>query len=133
MTGMLRALLDTSVVIDLDIAPREELPVEWVISALTLAELAQGPHATDDPAERAIRQQRLQWVEATFDPLPFDAETARAYGVFYAALRARGRRVRGRVVELQIAAVAVAHRLPVLTRNPDDFAGLAGVAEVHAV
>ena len=32
-----------------------------------MAELAAGPHATDDPAERARRQDRLQRVEATFD------------------------------------------------------------------
>lgn len=133
MTVFPRGLLDTSVVIDLDILVREELPAEWVISALTLAELAQGPHATEDPAERAVRQQRLQWAEATFDPLPFDAEAARVYGVLYAALRASGRRARGRVVDLQIAAVAVANGLPVVTRNPADFAGLTGVADVQAL
>lgn len=39
-----------------------------------MAELAAGPHATDDRAERAQRQDRLQRAEAAFDPLPFDGE-----------------------------------------------------------
>ena len=47
---------------------------------MTLAELSLGPLATDDPRERALRQPRLQDVEANFDPLPFDASAARASG-----------------------------------------------------
>ena len=35
---------------------------------------------TDDPAERARRQERLQQAESDFDPLPFDAAAARAFG-----------------------------------------------------
>ncbi len=35
------------------------LPAEGAISSLTLAELATGPHANDDPRERALRQLRL--------------------------------------------------------------------------
>lgn len=50
-----RGLLDTSVVIDLEHIPAGSLPVEIAISAVTLAELAAGPHATDDPAERGRR------------------------------------------------------------------------------
>ena len=49
-----------------------------------MAELAAGPHATADPAERARRQDRLQRAEATFEPLPVDAGVARAYGRVYA-------------------------------------------------
>lgn len=44
------------------------------IDAVTLAELAPGPHATDDPTERASRQDRLQRVESTFDAIPFDLQ-----------------------------------------------------------
>ena len=49
-------------------------------TTITMAELAAGPHATKDPAERARRQDRLQRAEAVFDPLPFDNSAARAYG-----------------------------------------------------
>lgn len=125
-----RGLLDTSVVIDLPSVPVEALPTELAIATITLAELAAGPHASDDPIERAGRQQRLQWAEATFDPLPFDAEAARCYGRVYAAVRAAGRHSRRRVADLLIASVAAANELPLFTRNSDDLAGLGDLIEV---
>lgn len=79
-------------------------PPRPAITTITLVELAAGRHATDDPAERARRQQRLQLAEATFDPLPFDAACARAYGLVYAQTLTAGRRARGsRAVDLLIA------------------------------
>jgi predicted nucleic acid-binding protein len=129
-----RGLVDTSVVIDLDKLESTDLPVEVAISAVTLAELAAGPHATSDPAERARRQDRLQRAEATFEPLPIDANVARAYGRVYAAVAAGGRKARGRrAVDLLIAATAVAAGLPLYTRNPDDFAGLSDIVEIFAI
>ena len=87
--------------------------MEIAVSAITLAELAAGPHATADPTERARRQDRLQRAEATFEPIPFDASTARAYGRVYAAIVSAGRKARGRrAVDLLIAATAVAAELP---------------------
>jgi predicted nucleic acid-binding protein len=117
-----RGLLDTSVVISLERVQPEQLPAEPAIAAITLAELAAGPHATDDEDERARRQDRLQRVEALLDPLPFDTAAARAYGRIYAATRARRRKPRGaRAVDLMIAAVALANDLPLFTCNTDDF------------
>jgi hypothetical protein len=125
-----RGLLDTSVVIDLpDIEPAL-LPLESAISTLTVAELAAGPHATSDRDERARRQQRLQWAEATFDPLPFDLNAARAFGVVFAAVHKVGRKGRRRIVDLMIVSVAAANRLPLYTRNADDFRGLAKLVDV---
>lgn len=129
-----RGLLDTSVVIDLERLDPNDLPREVAISAVSMAELAAGPHATADPSERARRQDRLQRAEAAFDPLPFDAEAARAYGRVYAAVAAAGRKARGaRAVDLLIAATACAHALPLYTRNPADFAALDGVVDIVAV
>ncbi len=129
-----RGLLDTSVVVDLEQLTPDHLPIEVAVSSLTLAELAAGPHATDDPGERARRQDRLQRAEAAFDAIPFDGEAARAYGRIYAAVAASGRKARGaRSVDLLIAATACAEGLPLFTRNPDDFAGLEGVVDVVAV
>jgi len=129
-----RGLVDTSVVIDLEVIEPADLPLELAVSAITMAELAAGPHATTDPAERAHRQDRLQRAEATFEPLPVDAAVARAYGRVYAAVRAAGRKARGRrVVDLFIAATAVAAGLPLYTRNPDDFAGLSEILEIVRV
>jgi predicted nucleic acid-binding protein len=133
-TSHVRGLLDTSVVIDLEEIDPDHLPDEPAICALTLAELAAGPHGTDDLDERARRQDRLQRVEATFDALPFDAEAARAYGRVYAAIVAAGRKARGRrAIDMLIAARAVASGLPLYTCNPEDFAGLAGLLEVVPV
>lgn len=128
-----RGLLDTSVVIDLGVLSSESLPRSLLISAVTLAELAQGPSATDDPVERAGRQDRLQRVEGSFDPLPFDTAAARAYGRVCAGVRAAGRTPRGRFPDLQIAAVALANGLPLYTRNPDDFRGLDDLVTVVPV
>ena len=120
-----RGLIDKSVVIDLDQIDASQLPGELAISALTMAELAAGPHATGDAGERAQRQDRLQRAEATFDPLPFDAESARAYGRIYAATVATGHKARGpRAIDLLIAASALAAKLPLYTRNVDDFRGI---------
>lgn len=127
-------LLDTAVVIDLPRLNADDLPAAMALSSVTLAELAAGPHATKDPKERARRQDRLQRVEATFDALPFDDQAARSYGQVYAAVAALGRKPRGpRAVDLMIAAIAVAHGLPLFTRNPDDFRGLDHLIEVVAV
>jgi predicted nucleic acid-binding protein len=124
-------LIDTSVVIDLDRVAAADLPSEIAISAITMAELAAGPHATSDVAERARRQDRLQRAEATFDPLPLDSAAARAYGRVYAAVGVAGRKARGRrAVDLLIAATAIAASLPLYTRNPSDFAGLSELLEV---
>jgi len=129
-----RGLLDTSVVVDLDRIDPERLPSEVAVSALTLAELAAGPHATSDPAERARRQDRLQRTEAAFDPLPFDADAARAYGQVFSAVAAVGRKARGaRAVDLLIAATAYAEGLPLWTRNGEDFRALEGLVEVIVV
>ena len=130
----LRALIGTSVVIDLESIDPTSLPREVAISAITMAELAAGPHATRDPHERARRQDRLQRAEATFDPLPFDAAAARAYGRLWTAAWAAGRKARGgRAVDLLIAATAVSTGLPLYTRNPGDFAGLSDLLEIVPV
>lgn len=129
-----RGVLDTSVVVDLDELDSSSLPVEVAVSAITMAELAAGPHATTDPDIRGRRQDRLQRAEAAFDPLPFDGDAARAYGRIFTAVTAAGRKARGaRVADLLIAATALAAELPLYTRNGDDFVGLEGLVDVHVV
>lgn len=133
MSEPARGLLDTSVVVDHDVVDPGALPDESAISAITLAELAAGPHATSDDEERSRRQDRLQWAAATWDPLPFDADTARAYGRVFAAARQAGRSSRTRVADLLIAATAAANGLDLYTRNPRDFAGLERIVTVVGV
>ena len=115
-------LLDTSVVILLgQITDPELLPVAARISAVTLAELSVGPLLARDPAERAARQAHLQYAEADFDPVPFDAAAARAFGLVAASLRKAGRKPAARSFDAMIAATAIAHGLPLYTFNPRDF------------
>ena len=133
MTEATRGLLDTSVVIDHDVVDPKLLPDESAISSVTLAELAAGPHATDNSDERARRQDRLQWATATWDPLPFDAEGARVYGRLFAAVRAVGQTSRSRFADLLIASIAAANNLPIYTRNPNDFQALKEIVKVIAI
>jgi predicted nucleic acid-binding protein len=130
---MTRGLLDTSVLVDHDCIDAARLPEESAIAAVTLAELNAGPHATKDDAERARRQDRLLWVAANWDPLPFDASAARAYGLVFAATRRAGRTSRARLADLLIASTAIANGLPVYTRNPDDFTGLEELLRIEIV
>jgi len=117
-----RGLLDTSTVILLGrMADSSMLPDEPVISAITLAELSVGPLITDDADERAARQAHLQLAESDFDPLPFDAAAARAFGRIAADLRQAGRKPAARAYDALIAATAISTNLPVFTCNPSDF------------
>lgn len=120
-----RGVLDTSAVIML---PRFEdasaLPQEPLITAVTLAELSVGPLVAKDEQERAARQAHLQQAESDFDPLPFDAAAARAFGQVAASLRRAGRKPAARAYDAMIAAIALANGLPVYTCNAADFAGI---------
>jgi predicted nucleic acid-binding protein len=131
--GGSQGLIDTNIVIQLAKVDQAELPDEMVLSSITLAELSAGPHHTDDPSERAKRMSVLQHAEATFDPLPFDADAARSFGMVCAAVLARGRKPRSRIADLMIAAIAHANQLPLYTTNPDDFVGIDDLVTVVSV
>lgn len=131
---MSTGLLDTSVVIewdDRDVAAA--LPDEAAISAITLAELTAGPRLASTGAESARRQSRLQQVEATFDPIPFDVSAARSYGQVVAAVVDTGRSHQRRIADLLIAATAHANGLALYTRNPHDFTGLENLIEIITI
>ncbi|HEY9413342.1 MAG TPA: type II toxin-antitoxin system VapC family toxin [Pseudonocardia sp.] len=118
-------LLDTSTVINLGrLQDASALPKVPLISTITLAELSVGPLVAVSEPERAARQAVLQQAEADFDPLPFDAAAARAFGRVAAALRRSGRKPQARAYDAMIAAVALTRNLPVHTSNPDDFQGI---------
>jgi tRNA(fMet)-specific endonuclease VapC len=123
-----RGILDTSTVILLGrLADATALPAEPLITAVTLAELSVGPLVADEESERVARQAQLQQAEADFDPLPFDASAARAFGRVAASLRRSGRKATARTYDAMIAATAVANDLPVYTCNPTDFSGIDGL------
>jgi predicted nucleic acid-binding protein len=126
-----RGVLDTSTLLQL---PRIEdpdiLPLEPLITAITLAELSVGPLVASTEEERVARQAHVQQAEADFDPIPFDSSSARAFGGVAASLRRAGRRPAARAYDAMIAATALANGLPVYTCNPDDFSGIEGLEVV---
>lgn len=127
-------LLDTSVVVDWhDPEVLAALPDEMAISAITAAELAAGPLLARSPIESAKRQARLQEVESTLEPLPFDGTTARSYGLVVAAVVTEGRTPRSRFADLLIAATAHANGLDLYTRNAVDFTGLGDLIHVVSI
>jgi predicted nucleic acid-binding protein len=127
-------MLDTSVVIDLDVIPADALPAEACIATLTLAELAAGPIAAQNLVMRAKRLERLQVAESTLEAIPFDAAAARAYARVYAASLAASQKPRGnRAIDLLIAATALSRGLTLYTRNPADFESVAGLLNVVPV
>ena len=118
-------MLDTNTVILLpQLDDASVLPAEPLITTITLAELSVGPLVATSDAERAARQAHLQQAESDFDPLPFDARAARAFGRVAASLRRAGRKSVARSYDAMIAAVALANALPLYTSNPDDFSGI---------
>jgi tRNA(fMet)-specific endonuclease VapC len=123
--GSIRGVLDTSTVILLQrLTDVAALPSEPMITAVTLAELSVGPLVTDVESERVARQAHLQQAEADFEPLPFDAGAARAFGRVAASLRRSGRKANARAYDAMIAATAIANGLPLYTCNPADFVGI---------
>lgn len=130
---MSRILLDTSVLIDLGEVEfggyESAVPA---VSAVSLAELAFGLDI-DDPIERRARAERYRAVLEHFDVLAFDAGAAEVYGTMAAVVRRSGRNPRPRRMDLLIAATASACAMPMLTRNPADFAGLERLLDVVAV
>jgi hypothetical protein len=131
---MTTGLLDTSVVVDWhDPVVVAALPDEIAVSAITAAELAAGPHLATSAVESAKRQARLQEVEATMEPVPFDAAAARSYGIVVAAVVREGRKPSSRFADLLIAATAHANGLDLYTRNGGDFIGLSGLVRVVSI
>jgi tRNA(fMet)-specific endonuclease VapC len=125
-------ILDTSTLILLGrITPIDALPEAAFITAVTLAELSVGPLVATTDNDRVARQAHLQAAEADFDPLPFDAAAARAFGGVAASLRRNGRKATARAYDAMIAATAIAGDLPVYTCNPSDFIGIDGLELVE--
>jgi len=135
MAELRRGLLDTSVLIAREEDSRLEssLPQEIAISVATLAELHFGVLVAKDDETRQHRLRRLGVIEATFQPIPIDAPVARAFAAVAQAVKAAGRQPRARIMDLWIAATALALQIPLYTRNPQDFEGLQSLIQVRTV
>ena len=115
----MRALLDTSFFVAAETGrPRGAADGidETEVSVVTLAELTVGVLlATDE--DRPRRLATLTAVESTWDPLPIDADVARAFARIVTDLRSRQRRVP--VLDALVAATAVVEGIPVVTQDRD--------------
>jgi predicted nucleic acid-binding protein len=125
-----RALLDTSFVIALargeDLA-LDDPPVEAAISAVTLCGLYHGVLVAAEK-QRPGRLATLIFAERHFAALPVDADVAPHYGRLLATTRRRrGKKLA--TADALIAATAVAHQLPLITRD-HDFANIDGLVAV---
>jgi len=127
-------LLDTSVVIAQTAEGLEvELPDKTAISVATLAELHYGVLAAKTEEARRDRLRRLGTIEALFEPIAIDAQIGRAFATVAWTVKTAGGKPRARVMDLWIAATALAHKLPLYTRNSEDFRLLHEILEVRTV
>jgi predicted nucleic acid-binding protein len=125
-----RALLDTSFFVATESGrPLGGTPrvTETDISVVTLAELTIGVLVAKD-SDRAARVATLSAVESTWDPLPVDAEVARAFAHIVADLKRRDRRVP--LLDALIAATAIVEQIPLVTQDRD-YEAIAGLELVR--
>ncbi|MGB3909859.1 MAG: PIN domain-containing protein [Pseudolysinimonas sp.] len=126
----MKALLDTSLLVAESLS---HPGYEVAVASLSWAELGYGVRKAIDPVERARREARVSRLRAVLGAgLPFDDAAAGAYETVCGLVLSNGREVRGRAIDLMIAATAAAHGAAIITRNPADFAGLEALVPVVA-
>lgn len=130
---MSAGLLDTSVVIALETGrpiAEDRVPDEGYISVITLAELRAGILAAGDAETRARRLATFERY-ASISALPADERAAEHWARLRVRLHEADRRIN--VNDLWIAAIALAHDLPVVTQDADfdPLADLGGPDIIH--
>ncbi|MBX3088635.1 MAG: type II toxin-antitoxin system VapC family toxin [Cryobacterium sp.] len=113
-------LLDTSVMIAVETGRPVDygsMPLQQYVCTISLGELYFGVHSAPDAESRSARIATLESM-ASLVALPVNAEAAAHWGRLRRRLVEAKRRIN--VNDLWIAAVALAHNLPVITQD-DDF------------
>jgi predicted nucleic acid-binding protein len=128
----MRVVLDTCVLVA-ESMPQLPDNALLAVSSLSYAEMQFGVGCGADAVERARRLARLERVRLTYGPgLAFNDDVAVSYGIVAQTVASRGRVIRGRQVNLMIAATAHAHGAALMTANAADFAGLDDMVEILA-
>jgi len=123
-----KGVLDTSTVLRLHELEPDDLPIDSVITTVTLAELSVGPLLAQDDEVRAARLSQVQRAEADYgEPIPFGVEAARAFAQVAGDIRRAGRKPAARAFDALIAATAKAAGLPLYTFNAADLRGVTGL------
>src|SRR5690554_5006454 len=96
-------------------------PADVYLTAITRAEIRQGIERLPADQRRAQLGERAERALAALEPrtLPFDAVAADHYGEIVAERSRSGRPIS--VLDAQIAAIAVAHRAVIATRDVRSF------------
>lgn len=88
------------------------------ISAVTYMEAVDGLARGTEPL---VARQRFDILLSVLSVVPFDRREAQRCADLRTALRARGKRVRPRSLDIMIAATAIEHDLTLVTNNPGDY------------
>ena len=115
------------------VAWMDEQPADEVYtSAISRAEIEVGLLLMP-PGKRQEALSQAAWAMFAEDfagrCLPFDEEAAQQYARIVSARTRSGRPIS--VEDAQIAAIALAHRMPLATRNTTDFEGIDGLEVVN--
>ena len=131
-TSPSRGVLDTSVFIALEGGRplrRDTLPTEFVSTVITYAELSAGVISAQTAELRAGRLRTLTQI-ASMPILGVDVRAAEHWARLRVHIRDTGRRMN--VNDAWIAAIALAHDLPVVTQD-DDFDALAKFPDLKVI
>jgi len=92
-------------------------PKDLSIAAITLAEIYYGIEKS--PVRRKERRTKIEQIRSMLEIHPFDESAAAKYGIIRAQLEKKGLVICER--DLQIASIALAKRLFVITHNTKEF------------
>lgn len=96
---------------------RQRSPSELALSAITLAEILYGIERS--PTRKRERRHRIQQITGALRLYPFDEDAARKYASVRSQLERAGQPISER--DTQIAAIALAHQLILVTHNMREF------------
>ena len=92
-------------------------PSELSLSTVTLAEIYYGIEKS--PVKKKERRVKIEQIKSQLEIYPFNEAAAVKYGSIRAALEKQGQPISER--DLQIAAIALANKLCVVTHNTKEF------------
>ena len=92
-------------------------PAELSLSTITLAEIYYGIEKA--PEKKKERRAKIEQIKSQLEIYPFNVAAAVKYGVIRASLEKQGQPISER--DLQIAAIALANKLCIVTHNTKEF------------